>query len=80
MTIGLPGMLYSHGAPLSFVGFTSDTPFSTVTIADPTRGLAFDNFTYASGGASVPEPASAALVGLALVGLSIARKRRRLPV
>ena len=75
-TINLPGVLNNHGAPLSFSGFTSDSAFSSISISDPTNGLAIDNFTFASA-APVPEPETYAmlLAGLGLIG-AIARRHK----
>lgn len=68
----------SSGAPLQFVGFSSDEAFSSITINDFTQGLAIDNFSYSTDAiGAVPEPASLALVGLALATVGFARARRR---
>ncbi len=90
----LPGYMYhytSHvGVGLSFIGYTSDTPFSFIDIDDPTRGLAFDNLSYTFAPAlnppagpgtepssPIPEPASAALLGLGLLGVGLGRRKLR---
>jgi hypothetical protein len=63
-TITLPYYLDNslYANPLITYTFTSSTPFTTITIADPTDGLALDNFTFP---AAVPGPiAGAGLPGL----------------
>jgi hypothetical protein len=63
---------------LSFVGFTSDTPFSSISIDDPTNGLAIDNFEFATGlTAAVPEPSTWAMMILGFFGLGWMAYRRR---
>ncbi len=74
-TINLPGELYNSG-PLTFSGFTSDSAFSSISISDPTNGLAIDNFTFASTANNVPEPGSLALLGFGMAGLAYSRKRK----
>lgn len=81
----LPGLVTVDRAPVSMIGFTSDTPFSSITIHDPTKGLALDNFTYTTTAPdrgdeqSVPEPGSLALAAAALSALVPLRRRRRSP-
>lgn len=77
-TIDLLGNdLYDGGRPV-FAGFTSSVAFDSITITDPTRGLAIDNFSFTAqpAAAAVPEPASLALAGIALAGLAVTRRRR----
>ena len=52
---------------LAYIGFISDTPFTSLTINDPAKATMIDNFSY--GTAAVPLPASLALLLFGLVGL-----------
>ena len=65
------------GDRFGFGGFTSTTPFTTVSFANipPARVDLFflDNITF--GGAAAPEPATAGLLGLAAAGLLFRRRR-----
>jgi hypothetical protein len=73
------------GAPISFVGYTSDTPFSRIQISNTYESLAFNNFTYSSqaagpSGGTVPEPTTAALLGLGILAIGAAATLKRKPV
>jgi hypothetical protein len=64
-------VLANSSNPLIFVGYTSDTSFTSIAINDPTDGLAIGDFTFASSltPAAVPGPiAGAGLPGLLLAG------------
>ncbi|MCF8474117.1 MAG: PEP-CTERM sorting domain-containing protein [Emcibacter sp.] len=52
----------------------SGMTYATLTISDYVDYVFIDNFTYAT--SDVPEPAPVALLGLGLLGLGLARKRR----
>lgn len=67
-----------------FYGVTSNLGFTTVTLFDNENpfgqdGYVFDNFTYQfhQGNGVVPEPASMALLGLGLAGMTVRRLRKR---
>ena len=66
------------GSLFQFVGFTSDTPITELTIsslnASPNLDVVLDNFQLA---APVPEPGTIALAVLGGVGLIVARNRRK---
>jgi hypothetical protein len=76
----LPNYLFGTANTLNFVGFTSDTPFSSVSISDPTYGLAIDNFEVATGltvAGAVPEPSTWAMMILGFAGLGLMAYRRK---
>lgn len=68
------------GTTLKFLGFTSNTPITGLTIvatipnASPNLDIVLDNFLVSS---PVPEPGTTAFVGLGLLGLVAARFFRR---
>jgi len=75
------GDVLTTSAPIpsvSFVGFTSTTPITSLEIAisggDRQDTLSIDNFQF---GTAVPEPSTLALAGLGGFGLLISARRRR---
>jgi len=67
----------TESGTLGFVGFTSSTPFSSVTLSMPdSPGYnAIDNFTFGSNVATTPEPSSLLLFATSLLGLVPFRRK-----
>ena len=73
----LPNYLFQTSNTLNFVGFTSTTPFSKISISDGTNGLVIDNFNSATGlQSAVPEPSTWAMLILGFAGIGFMGYRR----
>ena len=80
----LPNFLYQTSNTLNFIGFTSSTPFSEISIYDGTDGLVIDNFNSATGlfvprelQPAVPEPSTWAMLLLGFAGVGFVTYRHR---
>lgn len=60
----------------AYVNITSDTAFTRVVATSTSFAFEFDNVAY-NQSVPVPEPATLALLGAGLLGLGLARRRRR---
>ena len=70
-------LLYGTNTPMTFFGFTSDVAITSYNVNGPSQGVAFDNLMFTSSPVNgVPEPASLALLGLGLAGLSLSRRKK----
>ena len=68
----------TRGIDTDFVGFTSDTPITSVLFTLPGRVLAMDITQFEVGSAApVPEPSTFLLIGAGLGGLALLKRRTR---
>jgi hypothetical protein len=81
LDVALDQVLFS--GPLQFFGITSDLMIRTINLGLANGGttsggsMGQDNLTIGNSGSAVPEPGSLALVGLALAGLGVSRRRKQ---
>lgn len=72
---GIEVVLATSPQELTFHGFISTTPFTSISLASAAELIVLDNVTRASAATGIPEPRSFALFALALAGLALARRR-----
>jgi hypothetical protein len=75
---GIPGCFGANFCPYSAVGVAFSGTALSVAFAGAQNQIAFADVTFgsATAGGTIPEPASFALVGLSLLGLAVARRRK----
>jgi hypothetical protein len=78
-SFSLPSTVSVKDGALSFIGFVSSTPLTSIQIdmPDAPQFNAIDNFTIAVTVAAVPEPGTLALLGVSLAGFGVMRRLRQ---